>query len=99
MKVTDTLNLLDQEEIAQWSEKQDRLKMGRKPERNSNKRIKTISRKGEKRNREKYKTLVRYRTGRRKQQNTLARYILRSKIGRTYKKTLEIRVCVYRRIL
>ena len=44
--------------------RKERLKMGRKPERNSNKRIKTISGKGKKRYREKYKTLVRYRTGR-----------------------------------
>ena len=79
--------------------RKERLKMGRKPERNSNKRIKTISGKGKKRYREKYKTLVRYRTGRKKRQNTFARYLLRSKISRTYKKTLEIRVCVYRRLL
>ena len=52
--------------------KKDRLKMGREPERNSNKRIKIVSGKGKKRYRKKYKTLVRYRTGRRKRQNTFA---------------------------
>ena len=79
--------------------RKNQLKMGRKPERDSNKGIKTISGKGKKRNRKKHKALVRYRTGREKRQNTFARYLLRSKIGRTYKKTLEIRVCIYRRIL
>ena len=73
--------------------------MGRESERNSNKSFKTISRKSEERNQKKHKTLVCYRTGRKKRQNTFAWYILRPKISRTHKKTLEIRVCIYRKLL
>ena len=76
-----------------------RFKVERESKRNSLKSVKIFFRTRKERDREKYKALVCYRIRRTIRQNSFTRYIFRSKISGTNKKTLEIWICIYRGIL
>ena len=81
------------------SRRKNGAKMEREPKRNSYKRTTVIFGKSTKRYRQEYAPLVCYGTRREQRQNTLTRYFFRAKKRRADKKTLEIRVYIYRTIL
>ena len=83
----------------QRTRRKNRIKMGRKPKRDSYKRAKIILRTLPERHIEKHKALVCHGTRRKKRPDTPTWYIFWPKKRGTDKKTLEIRILIHRPIL